>query len=155
AIKDGTRPWPRARPVRMVRAMRRITLGVILQPVRGLPPGPELEDWERKVERVLIYTRPHRYSIAILPLVPVKLLAGSRWFPYFRQMRALDDALYAFIARKRKGERGGGTSVVADLLTATHDDGQPMSDAEIRDVIVTIITAGHETTSMALAWALE
>src|SRR5262245_5130444 len=69
AMRNVTRhemsAWPRDRPVRMLPAMRRITLRVILQTVLGLPPGPELDDWERKVERVLIYTRPHRYSIAI------------------------------------------------------------------------------------------
>jgi len=45
--------------------------------------------------------------------------------------------------------------VVTDLLAAAHEDGQPLSDQEIRDAILTLLIAGHETTSIALAWALE
>jgi cytochrome P450 len=45
--------------------------------------------------------------------------------------------------------------VVADLLAAAHEDGSPLSDQEIRDAVVTLLTAGHDTTALALAWALE
>src|SRR5579859_6073224 len=154
ATRDEIRAWLRGSPIRMLPAMRRITARVILQAVLGLPLGPELNDLELKVHRLLAYGRPNRYSIAILPLVPVKLLANSRWFPFFRQLRQLDETLYAFIAKRRR-EPLTGDSVLADLLTATHDDGTPMSDAEIRDVVVTLLTAGHDTTSIALAWALD
>ena len=51
------------------------------------------------------------------------------------------------------GERG--TSVLADLLNATDDAGAQLSDPEVRDALITMLIAGHDTTAIALAWALE
>ena len=48
-----------------------------------------------------------------------------------------------------------GDNVLADLLAATHEDGTPLTDAEIRDALITLLIAGHDTTAIALAWALE
>ena len=154
AARAEMKAWTRGSPVPMLPAMRRITLRVIMQAVLGLSPGPEMVDLERKIERVLAAGRPNRYSIAMLPFVPDKLLANSRWVPFFRQLRQLDDALFAFIARRHKESPGNG-HVFADLLAARHEDGQPLSAIELRDIIVTLLTAGHDTTSIALAWALE
>lgn len=148
--------WPKGQPIRMLPAMRRITLRIILQVALGLASGPELEDLERKVERMIAYGRTSRYSIVILTLVSMKPFANSRWLPFFRQLRQLDEALFALIARRRvEPARPGGGSVLDDLLKTPHADGKPMSDQEIRDAIVTILIAGFETTSIALAWALE
>jgi len=90
----------------------------------------------------------------MLPFVPVKFLANKRWAPFFGQLRRLDEALYASV-RKRREAQAEGSSMVSDLLAAVHEDGQPLSDVELRDIIVTLLTAGHDTTSIALAWALE
>jgi cytochrome P450 len=155
ATLKAVRAWPVGRPLEMVSPMRRITLRVILHAVLGLPPGPELEQFERLVERVLAAGRT-RYGLALIPLVPRGLVQNSRWVPFFRQLRDLDTALFAFIDRRRRApaaERG--ENVLADLLAATHEDGAPLSDQEIRDAVLTLLVAGHETTSLALAWALE
>jgi cytochrome P450 len=153
---DMIKLWPVGEPVRMLPAMRRITLRTILQVTLGLTPGAELDDIERKVERMSAYVRTSRYSIVILTLVSMKPFADSRWLPFFRQLRQLDEALFALIARRRaEPARTAGNNVLDDLLATTHADGQPMSDQEIRDAIFTILTAGFDTTSIALAWALE
>jgi cytochrome P450 len=154
ATRDEIRVWPRNHQFPILPAMRRITLRVILQAVLGLPLGPVFKALEHKVERVLAYSRVNRYSIAFLPLIPQRLFANSRWIPFFRQLRQLDESLYAIIAHGRRSPASA-SGVFADLLASTHADGQPMSDIEIRDVIVTLITAGHDTTSIALAWAIE
>jgi cytochrome P450 len=154
ATREEIRTWARGQVMLMLPAMRRITLRVISQAVLGLQSGPELIELEHKIERVLVAGRMSRYSIAMLPFVPVKFLADKRWAPFFGQLRQLDEALYAFV-RKRRATPAEGASVFADLLAATHEDGQPLSDVELRDIIVTLLTAGHDTTSIALAWALE
>ena len=41
------------------------------------------------------------------------------------------------------------------LIAARHEDGSPMSDEEMRDELLTLLTAGHETTATSLAWAVE
>jgi cytochrome P450 len=70
-------------------------------------------------------------------------------------LNALNDSLYALIAARRRGETAAvSENVLDDLLAATHEDGSPLKDQEVRDAIFTILIAGHETTALALAWAL-
>src|SRR5262249_13799555 len=58
-------------------------------------------------------------------------------------------------AHRRRPASERGENVLTDLLAASHDDGSPLRDDEIRDALMTLIMAGHDTTSIALAWALE
>ena len=59
-------------------------------------------------------------------------------------------------AHERRREGGEeGNDILAALLPATHEDGTPMSDTEIRDELMTMLVAGHETTATSLSWALE
>jgi cytochrome P450 len=155
ATLEVLRAWPLGRPIRMVEPMQQITLRVILQAVLGLEPGPRLEELEGKVERLLALGRT-RYGLALIPLVPRRLVRNSRWMPYFRQMRTLDEALFALLAdRRRQPAAAQGENVLADLLAASHEGGEPLSDQEIRDAVVTLLLAGHDTTALALAWAFE
>jgi cytochrome P450 len=155
ATEQEVRTWPLQTPITMVEPMRRITLRVIAQAVLGLPPGNDLERFEQNVSRMLAFGRT-RHTLVWVKLVPSRLLAGSTWLPYFRQMRALDDSIYGHVATLRgrpAGQRG--QSVLADLLAAAHEDGSPLGDREVRDAVVTLLVAGHDTTALALAWALE
>src|SRR5262249_11686801 len=127
ATREEIRTWPRGQVFPMLPPMRRITLRVISQTVLGLQAGPELLELEDKIERVLVAGRMSRYSIAMFPFVPVKFLANKSWAPFFGQLRRLDEALYAFV-RKRREAPPEGTSLFADLLAARHEDGQPLSD---------------------------
>jgi cytochrome P450 len=155
ATLEAVRAWPLDRPVRMVEPMQQITLRVILQAVLGLEPGPQLADLEAKVERLLAFGRT-RYGLALIPLVPRRFVRNSRWMPYFRQMRILDETLYTLLAdRRRQPAAARGENILADLLAASHENGEPLSDQEIRDAVITLLLAGHDTTSLALAWALE
>jgi cytochrome P450 len=89
-------------------------------------------------------------------ILPVELLQRNRWLPFYRQMHALNESLYSLIAAGRRETAAVcGENVLADLLAASHDDGEPLGDEEIRDALLTLIIAGHDTTSIALAWALE
>ena len=155
ATEQEAAAWPLGTPLRMVEPMRRITLRVISQAVLGLDPGPHLQDFERKVERVLALART-RHTLIWVKLVPSRLLAGAKWLPYFRQMRDLDDAIFNHVAALRGRPAGDrGRSVLADLLEAGHEDGSPLGDGEIRDAVVTLLIAGHDTPALALSWALE
>jgi cytochrome P450 len=144
---------PTGRPVRMDEPMRTITLRVILRTVLG--PTAEAEAIEQKVHRTLEAGRL-RYGLMFVQLVPRKHVHRMRWVPFFRQLRDLDSSLYSLItARRRLPTTQRGDNVLADLLAATHEDGAALSDEEIRDAVITILMAGHETTAVALSWALE
>jgi unspecific monooxygenase len=89
-------------------------------------------------------------------ILPVELLQRTRWLSFYRRMHDLDTALFALIEDHRRWRaEARDESILHDLLTASHEDGTPLSQQEIRDALVTLILAGHDTTSVALAWALE
>jgi unspecific monooxygenase len=154
AVQEELRTWSTETPMRMLEPMRRITLRVISQAVMGLSPGAQLDNFERRVERMLAFTRT-RHTFVWVKLVPFRLLSGAASLPYFREARALDAAIFDHIACMRglpPDERG--TSVLADLLNATDEMGAALSDPEIRDALITMLIAGHDTTAIALAWTL-
>jgi cytochrome P450 len=151
---EAVRRLPRGTPFPALPVMRTITLRVILRTALGLEPGPEMDRFERKMERVLANGR-QRYALVLMTIVPIERLSGSRWVPMFRQLSDLDDDLFALIAaRRRAGHRPAGENVLDDLLAAAHEDGSMIDDREVRDALITVLIAGHDSTALALAWAL-
>jgi hypothetical protein len=73
---------------------------------------------------------------------------------FLRMQEEVDEIVFALIAEGRE-QGAGGDDVLAMLLEAKHEDGSPMSEQEIRDELMTLLVAGHETTASALAWAFE
>jgi cytochrome P450 len=151
---EAVRAWPRDAPFPALPTMRRITMRVILRTALGLAPGPEMDRYDSKMERFLSHGR-QRYALVLITIIPIHRFSGSRWAPLFRQLSELDDDLFALIAARRRGDhRPSGENVLDDLLAATHEDGSPLDDREVRDALITILIAGHDTTALALAWAL-
>ena len=75
---------------------------------------------------------------------------------FARQRRAVDEMIYDEIARRRgRPTSRSATDVLSMLLLARDEDGEAMTDAELRDELVTLLVAGHETTATGLAWAFE
>jgi unspecific monooxygenase len=155
ATVAAVQSWPVGHTLGMLGPMQEITLRVILQAVLGLQPGAQLDDFAIKVRRVLELGRG-RYGLVLLKILPIDRLQRTRWLPFFRRMHELDEALFTLIENQGRipaGDRDA--SVLTDLLRASHEDGTSLSPQEIRDSLVTLIFAGHDTTSVALAWALE
>ena len=68
----------------------------------------------------------------------------------------MDELIYAEIADRRAADDAEERDdVLSLLLGARHEDGSPMSDIELRDELMTLLTAGHETTATGLSWAFE
>lgn len=151
---EALRDWPIDAPFAALPAMRRVTLRVILRTAMGLDPGAEMDRFERKIEAVLANGRQH-YALVLMTILPVERLSTSRLVPFFRQLHDLDDDLFALIRARRRGDRTPrGENVLDDLLAASHEDGNPLGDREVRDALFTILIAGHDTTALALSWAL-
>ena len=155
ATLEAVQAWQVGGTLGMVEPMQQITLRVMLQVVLGLESRAELADFAGKVQRVLALARG-RHGLILVKILPLALLQRTQWLPFYRRMHDLDQALFALIENRRQqqvSERG--ENILAELLKASHEDGQPLSNLEIRDALVTMIFAGHDTTSVALAWALE
>jgi len=71
----------------------------------------------------------------------------------FERSRASLDKLIARLIAERRAGPGGGGDLLSLLLSVRDEEGEPMSDRQVRDEAVTILLAGHETTALALAWA--
>jgi cytochrome P450 family 135 len=73
-----------------------------------------------------------------------------------RALATVDELIYAEIADRRAAPDGNQRDdVLSLLLRARHEEGSPMTDTELRDELMTLLTAGHETTATGLAWAFE
>lgn len=143
--------WPLHRPFEVHREMQAITLDVILQTVFGLGGADRHRVLREQLVALLdVAMRPWLLFSGALGVDPFAI-PGLR---LAAQKRAIDDALYAIIAERRAAPAGG-TDVLAMMLAARDEAGQPMTDVEIRDELVTLLLAGHETTATALAWTLD
>jgi cytochrome P450 len=91
--------------------------------------------------------------LVALSLVQRDLGPHSPWGHFMRTVGEVDGRLHEVIRTRRRDPPGD--DVLGLLLSARHEDGSPASDAELRDQLVTLLAAGHETTATALAWALE
>jgi cytochrome P450 len=147
---------PREEPVALHPRMQDLTLKVILRAVFGLDPGARFEALRERLQRMLAFgDRP----ISLIPPKPDSLPArvAERFGPFARFLRMqeeVDEILFALIS-ERRAEGGDGDDVLAMLLDARHEDGSPMSEQEIRDELLTLLVAGHETTATSLAWAFS
>jgi len=130
--------------------MQDITLRVIVRTIFGFE-GARLEDMVSSTKTVL---ELGAWPPLLLPAMQVDL---GRFSPYGRFRRAVektDALLYEEIDRRRRsGTRG--SDILSLLLDARDDDDNPMSDQELRDELVTLLVAGHETTATGLTWAMR
>jgi cytochrome P450 len=144
--------WPVGQPFAMRPHTQRITLAVIMRAVFGVHDEARLERFERLIDdfarRVGVITS--------FPMLRRSLGPGSPWSRFLRSRAALDEFIYEEIGLRR-AEPGHGErdDVLSLLMGARDEDGEPMGDQELRDEMVTVLGAGHETTATGLAWAVE
>ncbi len=143
--------WPVGESFSLRPHTQRITLAVIMRAVFGVDDEERLTRFEGLIE-----TFGSRVNL-VTAFPPLRRDLG-RWSPWGRFVQAreaLDEFIYEEIARRAEGENEDRDDVLSLLLAARHDDGSPMGNEELRDELVTVLAAGHETTATALAWAME
>ena len=92
--------------------------------------------------------------VNLLPALQIKLnLPGAPWHKTLSARRAIDDLIYSEI-RRRRAAPDEADDVMALLLETRDEDGDFLSDVEVRDQVVSLITAGFDTTSAAVGWAV-
>jgi cytochrome P450 len=147
--------WPVGEPFTLLPRMQAITLRVIIRAVFGYEAGPAADELRRRL-RAMIDPVARPRGLALLSLLE-RLGGGRRATARFEVQRAaVDELVYAEIARRRAlpdlAER---TDVFSALLLAVDEDGAALSDREVRDELMTLLLAGHETTATGLAWTLD
>jgi hypothetical protein len=146
--------WPLRTAFALRPRMQAITLEVILRAVFGVRDDARMDRFRALIPRLGDLT-------SVLDFMPVMQRDLGGLTPAARSRRVLaqvDELIYAEIAERRaEGEDGIAEreDMLSLLLAARHEDGSPMSDIELRDELMTLLAAGHETTATGLAWAFE
>jgi cytochrome P450 family 135 len=144
--------WPVGSPFRAHPSMQAITLEMILRAVFGVEDPRRLEELAAPLRRLLDATGS-RLRLLLLQVTSSERGARSPWGRFRRLMEPGDRLIMQQIrARRSAPERD---DVLSLLLAARDEDGKPLSDAELRDELMTLLVAGHETTATALSWTLE
>jgi len=136
-------------------AMQEISLQVILEAVFGLHEGEHSEKLKRVIGNMCqLFRSPFTSAFLLLPWLQKDLGAWSPWGDFVHQRSELDKLLYQEIAERREQDLSDRTDILSLLMLARDEDGNPMTDKELRDELMTLLFAGHETTATALAWGL-
>jgi cytochrome P450 len=144
--------WPRGEPVRLLPQMQTLTLEVILRVVFGLQHGERVDRLRAALRRMLALSMNVFGQMMMLVVGPEQMRTALA----HRVLREVDRLLYEEIAARRQvDDLDERTDVLSMLLKAKHSEGDPMSDREVRDELITLLLAGHETTASGLAWAVE
>jgi cytochrome P450 len=135
--------------------MKDISLRVILTAVFGLQKGPRYEQLRQLLNSLFdIFDYPLSSILLFFPLLQQDLGPWSPWGRFLRQQQQIDQLVYTEIVERRAQGDFWRKDMLSLLLSATDEAGQPMTDAELRDNLLTLVFAGYETTAAALTWAL-
>ncbi|MFN6514549.1 MAG: cytochrome P450 [Nostoc sp. CreGUA01] len=146
--------WKIGEPFCIRDSMQEISLRIILQAVFGLHQGERLTKLSGLLRSVLeLSGSPLRASIVFLPLLRVDWGNWSPWGRFLRQMQQIDELLYSEIQERRDHPDASRTDILSLMMSARDVNGEPMTDVELRDELMTLLVAGHETTASALTWA--
>ena len=147
--------WQREGSLLASKAMQDITLEVILQAVFGLREGERHRQLKPILTRLLDMTgSPLRSSFFFFPWLQQDWGSRSPWGKVVRQRQQIYQLLQEEIEERRDRESSMGNDVLSLMLGVRDEDGQPMSDLELKDELITMLVAGHETTASVLSWAL-
>ncbi len=152
ATVEEVESWPGGVGFPIRERTQAITLEVILRAVFGVAEGRRYEELREALSAMLEAARSIAHSLALLTRP-----AGSfgLYGRYQRLIDRVDSLLFAEIAERRGSRLDERDDVLSLLVGARFDDGSSMDDGELRDQLMTLLVAGHETTATALAWAFD
>jgi cytochrome P450 family 135 len=145
--------WPAGEPLSAWPTMQAITLEVIMRTVFGVTDADRLRRLGDALQTSLSWTANPKRMAQLALLGPRRIAERGT---LRNALQPTDDLIFEEIrARRDAPDLAERDDVLSLLLQARHDDGSEMSDRELRDELMTLLVAGHETSATALAWALE
>jgi cytochrome P450 family 135 len=147
--------WPVGEPFALMPSMQSLTLRVIMRAVFGYEAGAAEDELRHRIRAMIApLSQPRGLPLMLL----LGRIGGNRGAAarFEAERREVDKILYAEIARRRSDpELASREDVFSALLLAEDEAGEQLSDREIRDELVTLLLAGHETTATGLAWTFD
>lgn len=147
---EGIGQWPVRGNIVAAERMQAITLEIIIRVIFGIRDGDRLTELRPLVARVA--------AAGILDMLGWTYPALQRippWSRFAAAMKRLDELLYAEIAERRSAADAGERADLLSRMMRPAEDGEALTDAELRDQLVTFLLAGHETTATTLSWVLH
>ena len=132
------------------RDMMRMTMEIVSKTLFDVEVKEEVEEIGRSFDRIIVeIAQRFRRPVRIADWIPIP--ANIR----YRRHVALLDRLIARVLTERRARPGDRGDLLSMLLAARDDEGRPMSDKQLRDELLTLFLAGHETTAITLSWTLS
>jgi cytochrome P450 len=153
ACEEEIADWPLSTPVAALPRMQALTFGVIMRCVFGVDEGERIGPLGETLRDMVSWVTELRRVLFFFLIGPQRL----HKLPAFRrQVQRVDKEILAEISRRRAiGDLSEREDILSLLIQATDEDGEHLSDAELRDELITLLLAGHETTATLLAWAIH
>lgn len=146
--------WSLWQPIAIREWMSELSLQVILQVVFGLTVGPRYLTLKRLLHRLLESVTSTLNSVQFfLPPLQQNLGSWSPWGRFLRLRQQIDQLIYAEIRDRRSALDEHRPDILTLLMVAQDEQGQGLTDVELRDQLMTLLLLGHETTASALTWA--
>lgn len=156
--ENVTQNWEKDTVVSMQQVMPDITLQIILQVVFGIKPGERFQKLQKLLSSLLEdVTKPLYSTFFFFPPLQKDLGSWSPWGNFQRRMEDIDKLIYAEINERRlendmSNLASSRTDILSLLMSAYDEDGQSMTDVELRDQLVSLLLLGYETTAGVLSW---
>ncbi|MGZ4272959.1 MAG: cytochrome P450 [Solirubrobacteraceae bacterium] len=147
--------WPVGEPFTLLESMQALTLRVILRAVFGYAPGAAEDEFARRLRAMVEPLSRARGMLALNAMMRGR--GEHRAAQEFEaRKQAVDEIIYAEIERRRRApDLHARDDVFSGLLLARDEDGVALTDREVRDELLTLLLAGHETTATGLAWTFD
>ncbi len=143
--------WTVGEPFTFQDTSQAISLEVIIRVVFGVTEPAQVEAIRQAITGLVDATVP---SLLFFPFLQRSLFGMGPWARFQRAKSALSGLLRAEIRERQRRPEQTGDDILSSMLAARHEDGSAMSEDELHDEMLTLLFAGHETTGIALAWAI-
>ena len=150
--------WPLPGPFALAPRMQAVTLEVIMSGVFGIEGRPLPRDDRATVSAETIRRLLRFSTTPLFQLIELQNASRTEATGILRQMLAIiDRQLFELIRERRAAQERDGdrTDILSLLLQARDENGEPLTDQELRDELLSLVLAGHETTANSLAWIFE
>jgi cytochrome P450 len=153
AARQEIRRWPTGAPFALHPHMQAVTLEVIMRVVFGERDSARFQRLRDSIKGFLDFGTDPRAFLRMAAFGPERA-KRARWFR--AALDPVDEVIFDLIRRRRaETDLAERDDILSLLVQATYEDGSPMGEQELRDELMTLLVAGHETTATGLAWALE
>jgi cytochrome P450 len=153
AIGEEIARWPIGEPVAALPRMQALTFAVIMRCVFGVDEGERVGPLGVVLRGMISWVTDTRRVLFFFLVGPQRL---DKVPAFRRQVERVDREILAEISRRRAmGDLHEREDILSLLIQATDEDGNHLSDGELRDELMTLLIAGHETTATLLSWAIH